>query len=93
MSKSNRKTPPLDPRLRLEPQVQKQLLKALQEHYLDICDEEIGDLAAGLLLEQVLRDLGPLLYNRGIQDATTFLQDRIDDLYGLEVPSMILDRR
>jgi len=54
---------------------------ALLRRYAD--DEmgvEIGDLAAGLLLDFVLQEIGPSLYNRGLKDAQAYLGARLADL-------------
>ncbi len=54
---------------------------ALLRHYAD--DEmgvEIGDLAAGLLLDFILQEIGPSLYNRGLKDAQAYLSARLADL-------------
>lgn len=40
----------------------------------------IGDLAAGLLLDVVLEEIGPSLYNRGLKDAQAYLGARLADL-------------
>ena len=44
--------------------------------------EPIGDLAAGLLLNFMLEEIGPVIYNRAISDAQTRLQIRLSDLSG-----------
>lgn len=44
--------------------------------------EPMGELAAGLLLDYFLTELGPLVYNQGVRDAATRLTQRIEDLEG-----------
>lgn len=75
----------VDPRLALEPTLQKHLVKQLQAYFLQERDEELGDLAASLLLDFVLKQVGPHLYNKGVRDAAVVLQDKLDDLYSLEI--------
>lgn len=43
-------------------------------------DQPIGELKAGLLLEFLLNELGPSIYNQGLSDAQAFVQDRLIDL-------------
>jgi uncharacterized protein (DUF2164 family) len=54
-------------------------------------DEEIGDLKAGLLLDFILSELGPSVYNQGLADARAFFEERSNDLaavlYRDEFPS------
>jgi len=44
--------------------------------------EPMGELAAGLLLDYFLAEIGPLIYNQGVRDAATRMQQRIEDLEG-----------
>ena len=44
--------------------------------------EPIGDLPAGLLLNYILEEIGPAIYNKAIADAQSQLQLRVADLTG-----------
>ena len=44
--------------------------------------EPIGDLPAGLLLNFILEEIGPAVYNQAITDAQARLQMRVADLSG-----------
>lgn len=44
--------------------------------------EAIGDLPAGLLLNFVLEEIGPVIYNRAISDAQARMTQRVSDLNG-----------
>lgn len=44
--------------------------------------EPIGDLPAGLLLNYMLEEIGPVIYNRAIRDAQGRLTQRVADLDG-----------
>ena len=44
--------------------------------------EPLGELPAGLLLNFVLEEIGPVIYNRAIADAQTRLTQRVADLSG-----------
>jgi uncharacterized protein (DUF2164 family) len=41
----------------------------IQTHFRAERGEELGDLAAGFLLDFIERELGPAFYNRGVRDA------------------------
>ena len=60
--------------------VRKQAIGALREYFAANMDEEIGDLKAGLLLDFILIELGPSVYNQAIADARTFFEERTSDL-------------
>ncbi|HEX8726794.1 MAG TPA: DUF2164 domain-containing protein [Gemmatimonadaceae bacterium] len=58
----------------------KQALASLKRYVSENLDQEIGDLKAELLLDYVLRELGPTIYNQAIADARDFFQERTADL-------------
>jgi len=60
--------------------VRKQAIGALRGYFAANMDEEIGDLKAGLLLDFILIELGPSVYNQAIADARTFFEERTSDL-------------
>lgn len=52
--------------------------------------ESIGDLAAEQLLDFMLKELAPYLYNKGVEDAQRLVSERFgsidDELYALRRP-------
>lgn len=61
----------------------KQSIASIKRYFVEELDQEIGDLKAGLLLEFILKEIGPSIYNAAIGDAQTYLRDRIADLEGV----------
>ena len=60
----------------------KQSIASIKRYFVEELDQEIGDLKAGLLLEFILKEIGPSIYNAAIGDAQTYLRDRVADLEG-----------
>ena len=58
------------------------LVSAIQVHFRDHLDQELGQLGAELLLEFFVRELGPPVYNQAIRDAHDFLEEKLVDLSG-----------
>ena len=58
----------------------KQALASLKRYVSENLEQEIGDLKADLLLDYVLREIGPTIYNQAIADAKAFFQERTADL-------------
>ena len=58
----------------------KQAIAALRQYSAENLDEPIGDLKAGLLLDFILSELGPSVYNQAIADARAFFEERASDL-------------
>jgi uncharacterized protein (DUF2164 family) len=46
-------------------------------------EEEIGDLAAGLLLDFIIENLAPDFYNQGVDDAYRFMKEAAEDLLSI----------
>jgi uncharacterized protein (DUF2164 family) len=55
---------------------------ASMQRYFEENLEPIGDMPAGLLLNFLLEEIGPLIYNQAIADAQTRLSQRVADLNG-----------
>jgi uncharacterized protein (DUF2164 family) len=62
-------------------------LRTLVEEYTGVA---LGELGAENLLDELLRDLGPIMYNQALHDARTLLNQRMaameEDLFALEKP-------
>jgi len=57
-------------------------IRSLQRYFEENLPEPINDLPAGLLLNFILEEIGPAIYNQAIADAQTRLQPRVQDLGG-----------
>lgn len=75
----------MDPRLKLSKEEKDLIVKGLQDYFLNERDQEIGELAAVLLLDFVCERLGPIYFNRGLQVAMVYISERLDDLHSLEI--------
>jgi uncharacterized protein (DUF2164 family) len=64
----------------LAPDVRKQALASIKQYVSANFEKEIGDLQATLLLDYVLAEIAPSVYNHAIQDAQRYFQERIGDL-------------
>jgi len=57
-------------------------IASIQRYFEENLPEPIGDLPAGLLLNFILEEIGPVVYNKAIADAQTRLLQRVSDLNG-----------
>ncbi len=67
----------------LAPDVRKQALASIKQYVSVNLDQDIGDLQATLLLDYVLAEIAPSIYNQAIQDAQRYFQERASDLEGV----------
>jgi len=59
-----------------------QSIASLRRYFAEELDQDIGDLKARLMLEFILKEIGPSIYNGAIADAQVFFRDRVADLDG-----------
>lgn len=68
--------------IRLDEARQGAISRALGEFYREAFDEDLSAYQAQRLLEFFVEHLGPPVYNQAVQDARSFMLDRLDDLEG-----------
>jgi uncharacterized protein (DUF2164 family) len=68
--------------IEISKQARTDAIASLRRYFDEQMPEPIGDLAAGLLLNYFLEEIGPAIYNRAIADAQTRMQQRVSDLNG-----------
>jgi uncharacterized protein (DUF2164 family) len=68
--------------LELAQQARTDATASIQRYFEENMSEPIGELPAGLLLNFILEEIGPAIYNLAIADAQTRMQQRVLDLSG-----------
>jgi uncharacterized protein (DUF2164 family) len=68
--------------IRISKETERRLIGSIQRYFEETMDDEIGDLKASLLLDFVLREIGPSIYNRAIGDAQAHLHEKVSELDG-----------
>ncbi len=69
--------------IQLPSDTSQRLLTSIQRFAAEHLDEEFGVLKSSLLLEFVLQEIGPSIYNQAIADAQKYFQARTQDLDGV----------
>ena len=59
----------------LTPDSQTRFIASIKRFVAESLDEDIGDLKASLILEFLLKEIGPTIYNRAVADAQAKIQD------------------
>ncbi|UKS29746.1 DUF2164 domain-containing protein [Paenibacillus sp. HWE-109] len=77
-------------KLKLEKEQKDQLISHVQTYFYEERSEEIGALSAEFLLDYMIAEIGPYIYNQAIQDALKLVGDKMvaleDDLHAIEKP-------
>lgn len=69
-------------RIRLADDRRTRVLSALKHYFSEHFDDPLSDFRAAALLDFMIRELGPPVYNQGVRDACRFMQDRLGDIEG-----------
>lgn len=59
------------------------MIAGIKDFFLTERDEEIGDLAAGLVLDFFMEKLAPEFYNQGVDDSYRYVKDAAEDLLSI----------
>lgn len=76
--------------IHLPKEQKEQIILKVQAYFEEERSETIGDLAAEQMIDFMIKELGPYLYNKAIADARQMLFEKMsvmeEDLYSLEKP-------
>jgi uncharacterized protein (DUF2164 family) len=66
--------------IKLATETQARFIASIKRYFAEHLDEDIGDLKASLLLDFVVREMGPSIYNQAVADAQARVQDLVSEL-------------
>jgi len=66
--------------IKLTKEKRNDMASEIKRYYSREREEEIGDLAAGLMLDFIIEKLAPEFYNQGVYDSYKYMEDKIEDL-------------
>jgi len=66
--------------IELDPDARKQAIGSIERWCREHLDEPIGNVTAGALLNFLLEEIGPSIYNRGVADVQERLQQRVAEV-------------
>ena len=61
--------------IKLGTELHSRFIASIKRYFTESLDDDIGDLKASLLLDFLLREIGPSIYNRAVADAQARIQD------------------
>lgn len=71
-------------KIELPREIKDQALSDIKNYFSKEREEELGDLGAGLLLDFILENIGPVIYNQALKDSYSFMSEKLEDLFCLE---------
>lgn len=67
-----------------------QIVSLVQQYFSEERDEEIGNLAAELLMDFICKQISPYIYNQAIDDVQSIVSQRMtsleEDIYAMKMP-------
>lgn len=61
------------------------MIAKIKKYYQDEKDEEISDLASSLMLDFIINELASEFYNQGVYDSYKYMNERCEDLLGIQL--------
>jgi len=66
-------------RMKFTREEKEDMAAAIREYFRKERDEDIGNLASLMVLDFIIEELGPWFYNRGVEDARSYMSERLED--------------
>ena len=67
-------------KVELSKEARSDAITSIQRYFQENMPEPIGNMAAGLLLNYFVEEVGPAIYNQAIADAQARIQQRLSDI-------------
>lgn len=72
-------------KIKMDEVTKEEMRKRIAIYFYEERDEDLGELASQLILEFFLEELGPYIYNQGVEDAYIYTKDKAEDMLGLQI--------
>jgi uncharacterized protein (DUF2164 family) len=66
--------------IELTKETKQNALESLQKYFEKNMEEPLGNIAGGALLNFIIEEIGPSIYNKGVADAQERMQARLSEL-------------
>ena len=66
--------------IKLLQEKEKKIVESIKLYFEENMDSKIGNLKAGLLLDYILKEIGPIVYNQAIEDTQKYMMEKINEL-------------
>lgn len=70
-------------RIQVNKEKREEMIASIRSYFLKEREDEMGQLAASMMLDFISEKLGPEYYNQGIADAYKYMNDKVEDMQSL----------
>lgn len=71
-------------KIKLSREKRAEMIALIKGYFENEREEEIGDLASGMMLDFFIEELAVEFYNQGVWDSHIYMNDRVEDLLGIQ---------
>ena len=71
-------------KIKLSKEKRVEMISSIKNYFENEREEELGDLASGMILDFIIEELAAEFYNQGVWDSHVYMNDRAEDLLGLQ---------
>lgn len=75
----------MDSRIKVSKEKREEMISSIKFYFANEREDDLGDLAAQMILDFFIEELAPEFYNQGITDSYNYLKDKIEDLFGIQI--------
>lgn len=68
--------------IELPKETKERLVASIKRYFEEALERQIGDLKASLLLDFILKEMGPSIFNQAIADAQARMSEMVDEIDG-----------
>lgn len=72
-------------RIKLTKENRDDMVSKIKYYFLKEREEELGDLASGMVLDFIIKELAPEFYNQGVYDSQKYMNERVEDLLSIQI--------
>ena len=72
-------------KIKLTDEIKSKIIDDIQIYFFEEKEEDIGRLSAELFLDFIMKKIGPMFYNQGIIDSHNLMEEKIEELYALDI--------
>lgn len=71
--------------IKLKEERKQDMIRLIKDYFSKERNEDLGDLASSMILDFFIEELAPEFYNQGIYDSYAYMNDKIEDLFALQI--------
>ncbi|MCH4889477.1 DUF2164 domain-containing protein [Acidaminobacter sp. JC074] len=72
-------------KIKLTPQIKEKIIDSLRDYFQEERSEDLSHLGADLMLDFILKEVGPMIYNQALIDVHEMMESKIEDIFLLEL--------